>query len=313
MDRAVLIANPGASQFTGGLHRTALRTLSGHFEVESLWPRDEHDASALASAAAAGGSELVVAMGGDGIVHHVAQGLIGTDTVLGIVPVGTTNVVARLSGIPSRPGAALKLLTESFDVRRQPVLELELHRLDGTGERRSAVFAAGAGVDAEVVRQAESEPYRKYRFGGMHYASTALSTVWSDLRHRHASVTVAAGAHVADGIGFMAQFRDVYTYFGRTRLRLAPGPPSPMHVLVPSEIRMRRAPAILVGAVVRGDLDRVRGFRVWEGIERVSAVSDEPILAQADGELLGAVVRVEAVVRPAALTVAVPQDSASPR
>lgn len=313
MDRAVLIANPGASQFTGGLHRAALRALSQRFDVESLWPKDSSDATALAVAEAARGSGLVIAMGGDGIVHHVAQGVVGTDTTLGIVPVGTTNVVARLSGIPSRPGAALRVLTGEFGVLRQPVLDLDLHRIDGTTDRRSAVFAAGAGIDAEVVRQAESEPYRKYRFGGMHYATTALSTVWSDLRRRHASVTVAAGSHVADGIGFMAQFRDAYTYFGRVRLRLAPDAPAPMHVLVPSEIRIRRAASILLGATVRGDLSRVRGFHVWQGIERISAVADEPMLVQADGELLGEAVRVEAVLRPEALAVAAPQDSVSPR
>jgi diacylglycerol kinase family enzyme len=306
MDRAVLIANPGASQFTGGLHRAALRTLSHRFDVVSLWPKDANDAWALAAAEAERGSELVIAMGGDGIVHHIAQGIVGTDTTLGIVPAGTTNVVARLSGIPSRPGAALRLLTGDFGVFRQPVLDLDLHRVDGTVDHRSAVFAAGAGLDAEVVRQAESEPYRKYRFGGVHYATTALSTVWSDLRRRHPSVTVAAGSHVADGIGFMAQFRDAYTYFGRVRLRLSPEPPSPMHVLVPSEIRIRRAASILLGAAVRGDLSRVRGFHVWERIGRISAVADEPMLVQADGELLGSAVRIEAVLRPEGLAVAVP-------
>jgi diacylglycerol kinase family enzyme len=311
MDRAVLIANPGASQFTGGLHRTAVRELRRRFDVDPIWPHDADDARRLAGEAAREGASVVVAMGGDGIVHHVAQGVIGTEASLGIVPAGTTNVVARLLGIPSRPQAAVRLLArEPVETLRTAVVETALD-LDGVTLRRSAVFSVGAGVDAEVVEAADQEPYRKYRFGSVHYARTALGVVWRDFRGRRPDVTVAAGSHLATGLGFMAQFRDVYTYFGRVPLRLSPAPPDPMHVLVPESIRMRRVLAILRGAVGGSGLGGVAGFSVWENVGRIRFTAESPVLVQADGELLGRATEGTVVHRPDALAVLVPQSAVS--
>ena len=44
-------------------------------------------------------------MGGDGVAHHVGNALVGTDTALGLIPVGTTNVLARILGILARKTA----------------------------------------------------------------------------------------------------------------------------------------------------------------------------------------------------------------
>lgn len=313
MDRAVLIANPGASQFTGGLHRTAVRELRRRFAVDPIWPHDADDARRLAADAAREGVAVVVAMGGDGIVHHVAQGLTDTGTSLGIVPAGTTNVLARLLDIPSRPQTAIRVLSrEPVETVRTSVVEVALE-IDGATVRRDAVFSVGAGIDAEVVAAAEREPYRKYRFGSVHYARTALGVVWRDVRTRRPDVTVAAGSHLTTGLGFLAQFRDVYTYFGRVPLRLSPAPPNPMHVLVPESIRMRRIPAILRGAIGGRGLDAVAGFTVWPDVGRIRFTAETPVLVQADGELIGRTTEGTLVHRPDVLRVVVPQSAASPR
>lgn len=307
MDSALLVANPAASGFTGGLHRSTLAALGRRYRVEAVWPNSAGHARTLTAGAVAAGAALVVAMGGDGIVHHVAQELIGGDTVLGIVPVGTTNVLARLLGIPARPAAAARLLAgRHARVLRSPVVAYE-----GDGEegpfRGAAVFALGVGADAEVVARAEGEPYRKYFFGGVHYARSAVATVWSDLRHRDPVIHVAAGGQTAAGVGVLAQFHDVYTYFGRLPLHLAPGRPEPMTVAVVEQIPIRRAPAIALGAF-RGRLGGVRGFRVWERVQDLVVIADQPVAAQADGELLGRVRRLTAAHRPEALPVLVPHS-----
>src|SRR3954466_11143251 len=65
-------------------------------------PRPEH-ASSLAREAAKRGETLVVAAGGDGTIAEVANGLIGTSTRLGVIPLGTANVLAHEMGLPFTP------------------------------------------------------------------------------------------------------------------------------------------------------------------------------------------------------------------
>lgn len=305
MERAVLIANPAASQFTGALHRTTIRALTRRYSVEAVWPESAHEAQAVATAAAMEGADIVVAMGGDGIVHHVGQGLVGTRTALGIIPAGTTNVLARMLGIPRRPAVAARALAAGFAVREEPVVTVEA--MTGAGIlQRSALFALGVGLDATIVEEAEAEPYRKYRFGATHYARTALSVVRRKYRGRPSTARIETGGRSTDAIGLMVQFHPVITYLGPFAMRLAQAPPHPMTLLCIGQVRLRRAPQIIRGATTSAGLGVVPGFEVWEDAASVTASAETPLLAQADGEVFGPVSRLEATFRPAAIRYAVP-------
>ena len=100
MPRLTLIANPAASGFTGALHRRVVSILRASYDVTAAWPDSADDARATAHRAASDGVEVVAAMGGDGVAHHVANGLAGSDTAMALVPAGTTNVLARILGLP---------------------------------------------------------------------------------------------------------------------------------------------------------------------------------------------------------------------
>ncbi len=88
MRSAVLIANPSASQFTGGLFRDVVTTLSSAYELTTQWPVSGSDTMRHSAAAADAGIDVVFAMGGDGVAHHVANGLAGTSTALGLIQQG---------------------------------------------------------------------------------------------------------------------------------------------------------------------------------------------------------------------------------
>lgn len=305
MERAVLIANPAASQFTGDLHRVTVRALARRYAVEAVWPESALEAQAVAGGAADEGADLVVAVGGDGIVHHVAQGLVGTSVPLGIIPAGTTNVLARILGVPRRPAAAARALAGGFDVRAAPVVTVDAETAGGRLQR-AALFALGVGLDAAIVAEADAEPYRKYRFGAAHYARTAVSVVRRRYRGRPPAARVETDGRHADAIGLMLQIHPVITYLGPLPLRLAADPPSPMTVLCIRQVRLRRSPAILRGAATEVGLDAVPGFDVWKETSAVSVTADPPLLAQADGEVFGPVSRLRAGIRPEAVHYAVP-------
>lgn len=298
----MVIANPAASQFTGGAHREVMAVLDRMGRVESSWPGSAGEAEARSRRAAEEGADLVVAMGGDGMTHHVAQGVVGTATALGIIPVGTTNVFARLMGIPSRPARAARLLTEGREPTAVGVARLTLHRGTTTTVHHS-LFACGFGLDAAIVAAADRDPYRKYRFGSIHYARTALGVVLGRYAKVGPHLTVVGGGKTNRASALVLQFREVYTYFGRRSLHLTPRRPDPMTALLVERLRRRRIPGAALALLRRRDLGEVPGLAAWEGVDSLSVEADPPVAAQADGESLGMVDRAEVEWLPGALGV----------
>ncbi len=286
MEQVVVIANPVASQFTGGAHRDVMAELAKTTNVQALWPSSAAEATTSARDAAEGGADVVVAMGGDGMVHHVAQGLIDSGTALGIVPAGTTNVVARIFGIPFRPARAARLIARA----REPVVtgtaKMTLARGD-TETTHFSLFACGLGLDAEVVKVADAEPYRKYRFGSLHYARSALRVGLREYPKVKPHVRFTAGDLEAIGTTALIQFRDVYTYFGSVGLRFDDQMPEPMSALVLTRLRRRRVPRVITRAIFHSDLGQIEGFDVWHDLDRFEFEASPEVAAQSDGESLG--------------------------
>ena len=119
--RAVLIVNPtsGISTITEKrmspeeTEQALLESLRAcSIEPHLLHTTLEDSGWGMAKRAAHEGAELVIAAGGDGTVHAVANGLVGTPSVMGIIPTGTLNNLARSLGIPDTiPAACLAIAT----------------------------------------------------------------------------------------------------------------------------------------------------------------------------------------------------------
>ncbi len=119
----------------------------------------------LARAAQAAGAVVVVAMGGDGTVNEVAQGLIGGDAALGIVPCGSGDGLARGLGLPMDRRAAFRVALTGVTSRMD------------VGYANDQVFlnVAGVGFDAAVGRLFAA---RKTR-GALGYVLKSVSLVWT--------------------------------------------------------------------------------------------------------------------------------------
>ena len=306
--RILLCANPAASGFTGGLHRAVVSRLRRTFEVEAEWPRNAADTQAVSAAARAEGFELVVAMGGDGMVHHVANGIGGTGTPLGIVPVGTTNVLARLLGIPSRAAKAADLICSRPPPRSVPAAELTMKHESGGVQTRLATFACGAGYDAAVVQRAEQEPYRKYRLAGLHYARSAAALAWNDFARRPADLVVRSGDRSVSAVAVFVRIYDRYTYFGRVPVRFGNRVPDGLGVLVARSMSRRRIPAILGRVVTGRDIGKAGGFEAWNGVSALEVTAPpDGVPVQADGEQLGSGLSLSVSIRPDHLRVLTPR------
>lgn len=101
----------------------------------------------LARAAATRGVDRVVAVGGDGTVSEVADGLAGSQVALGVIPAGTGNDFSRALGIPSAPEPAARVAL-GRSARR-----VDLGHVHNADQRVAFVNVAGCGFDAEVLRR----------------------------------------------------------------------------------------------------------------------------------------------------------------
>lgn len=290
MRRLLLVANPAASGFTASLHRDVVEILQKGFDVATVWPDGPSQARADAARAAAEGLDVVVAMGGDGVVHQVANAVIGTSTALGVVPAGTTNVFCRVSGFPTKPRSSAEAIVDAGRTREMRVLALTEGGADGV-RTHVATFAAGVGFDAEVIRESDRRPLRKIGFGAIHYARSAVKVTFSDFRKRRPTLRVVGEKGVRDAVGVLFQVQEEFTYLSRLPLRLSRGR-TPVASLITKVTPVRMVHAI-ARAASRSTVGRVRGIHVWEGFERIEISADPPAWVEADGELLG---RAETIV-----------------
>jgi diacylglycerol kinase family enzyme len=200
--RALLVVNPAATTTTARSREVLKRALASELKVEVAETSHRGHAAALAVRAAREGLDVVVALGGDGTVNEVVNGLL-TDgprpglPALAVVPGGSTNVFARALGMPTHPFDATGVILEALRAGRGRRIGL------GRADDRWFTFNAGLGFDADVVRRIE----RRRRAGEQ---TSHAKFVRAALRHyltvdrRHPAITVerpgtepVAGVHFA--------------------------------------------------------------------------------------------------------------------
>src|SRR5882757_6981259 len=160
----LIIVNPYATTVSDRLKNLVVYALQARYDVEAVDTEAAEHAIEIGREARHGGYDIVVAFGGDGTLNEVANGLAGTDVPVSVLPGGSTNVFARMLGIPNDiVDATEHLLGLADDWQPQPV---DLASVNG----RSFTFSAGYGLDASVVERVERHPSMKRRFGPYYFA-----------------------------------------------------------------------------------------------------------------------------------------------
>jgi diacylglycerol kinase family enzyme len=172
--RALVVVNHQATTTSPRTRDVLLAALRHDLKVDVAETNHRGHAVELARQARDDGLDLVVAVGGDGTVNEVVNGLLDDGATgagvpdLALVPGGSTNVLARNLGMPEDPVEATgQLLDAVRSGRRRP---LGLGRLD----ERWFTFCAGVGYDADVIRAVEERRARGRRSTLPLYARTAI-------------------------------------------------------------------------------------------------------------------------------------------
>ena len=253
--------------------------------MRAEWADGPEEVGRLAREAADAGTDVVLAMGGDGVVHHAANGLVGTETALGIIPAGTTNVVAKILGVPHTAIKAARAVS-GYGVRRQTLARIVAGTARGDMVRY-AVFAYGIGFDADVVELAERRPYSKLNFGSLHYARSTVAEVLGPYRRRRPNLRVSSDGVTANAVAVMVQILHPYTYFGRVPLQITKEPTRGLTAVAIGELSPWAAVNLARRAVVTRSLVGAPGCTVFADLAGLRATAEPAAPHQADGESLG--------------------------
>jgi len=153
MRKAILLYNPLAgrrrSRRLADVERVLAILRAGGVEVSAAPTRAGAQTTEQALQAIDTGCDSVIACGGDGTVHDVLQGLVGTNVSLGISPLGTANSLAHDLRLPLSPARAAEAALTA-KARRIAVGRVVYRDFSGNPAARHFVVTAGIGVDAQL-------------------------------------------------------------------------------------------------------------------------------------------------------------------
>ncbi|HET7208781.1 MAG TPA: YegS/Rv2252/BmrU family lipid kinase [Terriglobales bacterium] len=311
MQRALLLYNP----FAGGrskrrqalLHELASLIRTAQIELQVEASGGPGQTPAQVRAAIDSGCDTVFAAGGDGTVNDVLQALVGTDTALAVIPLGTANALAHDLEIPLNPLRAAHTALYGRP-RRYAVGKAEYINFLGQRESRYFTVAAGVGIDAHMFYKLNQESKR--RLGMLAYYAKATH-LW--LTHEMEFFPAEfrnddSRSHRVDVSELLAvRIRN----FGAVLREFAPGASLESDrfrlVLFQTKNRFRYLHYLLRG--VLGRRWTVPGIELkdatWVRCELDTSAQGKRIYVEADGELAGTV-PVELSIVPNAVTILTP-------
>jgi len=285
------VVNSFASSVTARNTVVVHRRLARGHDVELVETNRRGHATRFAHDAARRGVDVVIGFGGDGTLNEVATGIAGTQTALGVLPGGSTNVFARTLGMPNDPVAAAELLANGIDADN--LRPIGLGRVNG----RFFCFHTGIGYDAAVVEAVERHASLKRWLGHPLFISAALTT-WLrgyDRAEPHFSLATGDGRRVDDGFFAIVLNTNPYTYLGNRPLDLSPAATLDRRLVVVTFRTLEVLPILRgLGSALRGGgVTTSEHLTEWTDVDEMVVEHVSPFPYQLDGDYLGDVSRLE--------------------
>ncbi len=271
--RFFLMVNPGAGLTGVPLVKDVLGVLeaAGASVTRATAPNPAAARLTVRQAADSGSYDAVIAAGGDGTIRQSAAALIGCDTPLGIIPVGTGNVLAHEINLAPTPGTVGRMLLHG------PVARVACARANG----EPFLLMAGAGFDARVV--AALNQRLKSRLGKVAYAGPVLGALIRPVDRLNLSID--GRPHTAS----WAVIANARHYGGR--FVLAPragiqerGLEAILFKATNAAVLARQLMSLAMGQLgaraTRGDVEMLR-------CARVTITAHHPVPTQIDGDVFG--------------------------
>jgi diacylglycerol kinase family enzyme len=337
--RALVVVNPAATSTTAKMRDVLVGALGSELKVDLAQTEHRGHARELGAQAAADGFDVVVAVGGDGTVNEVVNGLL-TDgpnprlPMLAVVPGGSTNVFSRALGRSRDPVEATAEILDSLRAGRSRLVSLGTASATGTSTaplvepdpaqasaeaaadaaghprwtpERWFVFAAGLGFDAEVISRVEAcRALGRRSTGALYVTEATRAFLFGRERRRPAMTLQVPGEDALPGL-FLCLVSNVspWTYLGARPVN--PSPQASFDAGLDVFALGRRGPLRMLHTVrqtlAREPDARGRGVHRWHDLEELTLSASRPQGWQVDGDNLGTATGLRVRHVPAALRV----------
>jgi len=285
--RAIVNPAAGGRSIYREWPRISKRIIDKGLLFDYVYTEGAGHATELARAAANAGYRYLIAVGGDGTVNEVVNGILNSsgshDTILGIVSAGTTCSFARSVGIPLDPVSSSSLLTSqnrlSIDVG---IVE---YKSEGQHLHRFFINEADVGFGAIVVEASKRLP--NYFGRKINYLPHVLGGVGSLFGYKNKRIALRVEEEVEDTCVCTMVVIANGSYFGGG-MCIAPD---------------AKPDDGLLDMIIFGDMGKSEMMKIWQmtyngrhvshhkvrsrKIRSVAIQCDEKVLVEADGELLG--------------------------
>ena len=299
--RVLLVWNPVSTQVTGDTVGSVLVRMAARLEVVAMHTAAPGDAERLGGLALEQGFDAVFVLGGDGTANEVVNG--GGDRLpVGVLPAGGTSVLPRVLGLPRDLEEAVERLCDAVEEGSTRSISL------GTVNGRRFTFAAGIGLDAEIVRRIDERGRggeaadEASRPGDLWFVREAIGVL---LEGEYASplmqVEVPGHGELPAATVFVANCSP-WSFAGPVPLDVAPNASfeGGFDLVILESVEARSAPG-RIASLLRKKEGEDDGIRRLHDLEHATVRCERPLPVQVDGELLGEFDTIElGVVRDAA-------------
>jgi YegS/Rv2252/BmrU family lipid kinase len=308
MPQGVLAYNPAAGRYPARrLTETAAKILREFgWEIKIEPTHSGNHITELALKAAKDKTDVFFVVGGDGSINYAVPGLMETDTALGVLPAGTSNVFAKEQGLPGLGWMNREALEES--ARRLATGKVGLCDV-GICNKRPFLLWSGTGLDGYVVNRIEPRPRWEKNFAILFYA---ISVIWYALAWKGFDIHIEVDGVKIDGRFILSVVSNVHLYAGGLAL-ISP--------------QARLDDGIMDLWLFEGEniFDTIRlAWNLWTGnhqrstyVRKVSFQtlhmdSPEPLFIELDGEPFSSGKNININVRSSAIGVLVPEETRFP-
>ena len=305
--RALLVVNPKATATTARARDVLAHALASETKLDVVHTQARGHAIELGHQARLDGLDLVVALGGDGTVNEVVNGLLQDGPApdvpaLAVVPGGSTNVFARALGLPDNAVEATGEVLEALASGSRRTIGL------AKADERWFTFCAGLGLDAEVVRRVEHRRADGRRATPSLFVREAVTQFFTDEDRKHPPLTITRDGHEPERLALALVCNTApWTYLRRRPVLPCPDASFDAGLDVFGLRRLRTVTTLRYVRQILSKTPRLKGRQVLalHDVERFTLTSEGPLPFQVDGDDLGERTTVTFEAIPRALTVLV--------